>query len=154
MRTIDTPEPNKIEEEIRKRQGKGDYQRSRAYLTERKIILNLTSGPRTYSQIFEETRVQKQTLLRNLDKFSKKGMVHKHKLARGVLENHRGQPTYYILNFSDKKVNEFLNGPQPKFLRDTVEKGTKPKKHNSEYRKFYPFYMKWWITINGAILLE
>lgn len=138
MRTIDIPEPNEIDSRIRKRKGQGNYQKTLAYLTERKIVLDLTAGPHTFTQIQKKTKVQKQTLGKNLDKFTKEGCVHKHKISRGILEHQRGQPEYYVLNFSHIKVDEYLNGPYPDFVRKTFEAAVKPKKSISEFRKHLP----------------
>jgi hypothetical protein len=138
MRTIKPPNQSDLEKKVKGQQGFGDYHNTRSYLTERKVILKLSLGPATYTQIQKETKVQRETLGKILKKFAKEGQVYKHKLARGILEHQRGLPEYYILNFTHTDVDEFLNGPYPDYVKKTFKEATKPKKSISEYGKHLP----------------
>lgn len=124
--------------------GSGDYHETLSFLTQWKIIRELSVKPLTYNQIHKKTRIHRNELREILDLFIQKRCLFKHKLAKGILEKQRGAPEYYILNFDHSQIHDTLIGKIPNYIRLEYQKA---KQATTSVRKM----KKYWAILNDCI---
>ncbi|WP_458718825.1 hypothetical protein [Candidatus Nitrosocosmicus sp. R] len=143
-RTDEPPYQSDIIKVLEGHRGLGNYQETLSFLTQWKIIRELSVKPLTYNQIHKKTSIHRNELRKILDLFVKKGCLFKHKLATGILEKQRGRPEYYILNFDHSQIHDTLIGKIPNYVRLEYQKAKQASTSVREMKKY-------WAILNGSI---